>query len=96
MASFERRILLASYCQLYKQFYIQAYSPETLVAPNVADQSTTLNADDMVVSMDVVGSENPAGGEDATQILVDNGVEKTSEVAGIADTFLILRKSPRN
>ena len=45
-------------------------------------------------SMDVVGSENPAGGEDATQILVDNGVEKTSEVAGIADTFLILRKSP--
>ena len=96
MASFERRILLASYCQLYKQFYVQAYSPETLVAPNVADQGTTLNADDMVVSMDVVRSENPAGGEDATQILVDNGVEKTSEVAGIADTFLILRKSPRN
>ena len=96
MASFERRILLASYCQLYKHFYIQAYSPDTLVAPNVANQGTTLNADDMVVSMDVVGSENPAGGEDATQILVDNGVEKTSEVAGIADTFLILRKSPRN
>lgn len=82
MASFERRILLASYCQLHKQFPVQTYSPETLVAPNVADQGAALNADDMVVSMDVVDSENPAGGEGATQMLVDNGVEVTSEVAG--------------
>ena len=49
----------------------------------MADQSAALNADDMVVSMDVVDSKNPAGGEGATQMLVDNGVEETSEVAGM-------------
>jgi hypothetical protein len=49
----------------------------------VADQGAALNADDMVVSMDVVDSKNPAGGEGATQMLVDNGVEETSEVAGM-------------
>ena len=49
----------------------------------MADQGAALNADDMVVSMDVVDSENPAGGEGATQMLVDNGVEETSEVAGM-------------
>jgi hypothetical protein len=87
MASFERRILPASYCPLHKQFPVQAYSPETLVAPNVADQGTELNADDMVASMDAVDSENPAGGEGATQMLADNGVEETSEVAGMAGSL---------
>jgi len=67
---------------LHKQFPVQAYSPERLVAPNVADQGAALNADDMVVSMDIVDFKNPAGGEGATQMLVDNGVEVTSEVAG--------------
>jgi hypothetical protein len=50
----------------------------------VADQGTALNANYMVVSMDDVNSENAASGEGASQILVDNGVEETSEVAGMA------------
>ena len=49
----------------------------------MADQGAALNADDMVVSMDIVDSKNPAVGEGATQMLVDNGVEETNEVAGM-------------
>jgi hypothetical protein len=64
-----------------------AFSTEVLVAPNVADQGTELDADDMVDSMDSVVSEHPAGGEGATQMLVDNGVEETSEVAGMTDSL---------
>jgi hypothetical protein len=37
--------------------------------------------------MDAVDSENPAGGEGATQMLAYNGVEETSEVAGMAGSL---------
>ena len=82
--------MLALYCLLHKQFPVQAYSPETLVAPYVADQGTELNADDMVVSMDAVDSENPAGGEGATQMLVGNGAKENSELAGMTDSLQAL------
>ena len=74
---------------------VAAFSPEVLVAPIVADQGVELDADDMVDSVD---SEHPAGGEGATQMLVDNGVEKTSEVAGMTDSLQSLanRRSPAN
>ncbi len=77
---------------------VAAFSPEVLVAPIVADQSTELDAGDMVDSMDSVDSEHPAGGEGATQMLVDNGVEETSEVAGMMDSLQSLanRRSSAN
>jgi len=54
-----------------------------------------LDADDMVDSMDSVVSEHPAGGEGATQMLVDNGMEETSEVAGITDSLQSLQIAVR-
>ena len=42
--------------------------------------------------------EHPAGGKGATQMLPDNGVEGTSEVAGMTDSLksLASRRSPNN
>ena len=74
---------------------VEAFTPELLIAPVFTE--TTAVVDTTEVPEDAVDA-HPAGGEGATQMLTDNGVEGTSEVAGMTDSLKSLanRRSPKN
>jgi hypothetical protein len=73
-----------------------AFTPELLIAP-VPTQDTEIKTPEFTAT-DTVDDPHPAGGEGATQMLSDNGVEETSEVAGMTDSLQSLanRRSPEN
>jgi hypothetical protein len=70
---------------------VAAYAPELLAAPVIAEVEDTpeeIAQPEQEVEAEVAADEeHPAGGEGATQMLQDNGVEETSEVAGMTDSL---------
>jgi hypothetical protein len=92
---------------------VSDFSPELLPAPfpieseddmiaeenNVAEVETEVaQVEDVAQSEAAQEDEHPAGGAGATQMLADNGVEETSEVAGMTDSLktLAVRRSPES
>ena len=75
-------------------------SPQPSVAPIVPIDNAVDDTPDAVASEapNAAGSHHPAGGEGATKMLSDNGVEETSEVAGMTDSLKALanRRSTDN
>ena len=67
-------------------------SPQPSVAPIVPIDDAVDDTPEAVASEAPNAAENPhpAGGEGATKMLSDNGVEETSEVAGMTDSFKAL------
>lgn len=67
-------------------------SPQPSVAPIVPIDNAVDDTPDAVASEapNAAGSHHPAGGEGATKMLSDNGVEETSEVAGMTDSLKAL------
>ena len=69
---------------------VAAFAPEVLAPPVIA--TAAVDTDEDGVSDDepeehADTDEHPAGGVGATQMLSDNGVEETSEVAGMTDSL---------
>ena len=60
---------------------IAAFSPEVFIAPITTDEEPEFRANEQL------DPERPAGGEGATQMLIDNGVEELNEVAGMTDSL---------
>jgi hypothetical protein len=88
---------------------VSDFSPELLPAPFPIDSEDDLIAEEPAIEAeedDVAEveteaeqeGEHPAGGVGATQMLSDNGVEETSEVAGMTDSLktLAVRRSPES
>ena len=79
---------------------IAKLSPQPSVAPIVPIDNAVDDTPEADASEAPNATENPhpAGGEGATQMLSDNGVEETSEVAGMTDSLKALenRRSTDN
>ena len=79
-------------------------APVALASSQISDADATTqdNGDDVEIEMaEAIENEDdphPAGGEGATHMLADNGVEETSEVAGMTDSLKALasRRSPES
>lgn len=71
---------------------IAEVSPQPSVAPIVPIDDAVDDTPEAVASEAPNAAENPhpAGGEGATKMLSDNGVEETSEVAGMTDSLKAL------
>lgn len=69
---------------------VSAFAPEVLAPPVITEAiSDDVETQEDVAPEAVVQDQDPhpAGGEGATRMLSDNGVEETSEVAGMTDSL---------
>lgn len=75
---------------------VDTFMPELLIAP--APTEDTAADTPKIEVVESAQDAHPAGGEGATQMLADNGVEGTSEVAGMTDSLKSLanRRSPES
>jgi hypothetical protein len=79
---------------------VDAFMPELQIAHISNENAAVVDTPETpkIEAEETPDDEHPAGGKGATQMLPDNGVEGTSEVAGMTDSLksLASRRSPDN